>query len=702
MAEDVIGSGQTVSESKGEEGYEEKENISPERKALVEKWQAKLKKAIKRWENDFKQMKICMKLATVGAQEKEWVEAKKVVVPILARHINQEVSHLYAKHPTTIAKRKKRMLFKIWDGKPDTAQAAIEALGVGDMSQMALVQDIAEGQQYMMLVDKIAKTLEILWSYYLSEQEYDYKSQLKALVRRTKTNGAGYIKLGFQRIMQPNPEIESKIADETSKILSTQRMLDDAANGVGEIDPEAPDIEQLRLNKQDLENQLMMVVREGPVLSFPRSTAIVPDPQCKHLKSFAGARYLFEHIGDFTCDEIKELYGKNIKKSGYTAYKDKASDGSKNEIDEDNCRVWQGWDKVNRQCFTICEGYCDFLKEPATPDVPLERFYPYFPLVFNEVESEDTIFPPSDVWNARFIQDDYNAKRQGVREHRRANRPWYAVRKGGISEADKNKLADHAAHEIVEFDHMGPNDDIQKIVQRGPAIAIDPVQYDVEETFMDLMRVVGTQQANLGPTTGDTATETSIAENSRQSSQSSNTDDLDDLLTSLGRSAMQLMLAELELDTVIDIAGPGAAWPEHEMTREEIAKDLQFDIEAGSSGRPNKAAELANIERAAPTLMQIPGMNPAPMAKKYLNLLDMDVEEGYVEGLPSIIAVNAMANAKQAVPAAKPGDPNAPAAQGPAGAQNTQKPAQSAPQSQPAFPPPGGGAQPMSGATSSS
>jgi hypothetical protein len=345
---------------------------------------------------------------------------------------------------------------------------------------------------------------------------------------------------------------------------------------------------------------------------------------------------------------------------------------------------------------TIAEGYCDYLEEPATPKVDIERFYVHFPLVFNEIESEKELYPPSDVWMARHPQEEINRSRQGLREHRVANRPFYAVRKGALEKVDKDRLSDHAAHEIIEFASMGPDDDINKIVQRPDTITIDPEQYDVDGHFQDILRTVGSQEANLGPTSGATATETSIAENSRQSGQSDNVDDLDDLLTNIARSGGQLMLSELSKETVIEIAGPGAAWPEQTMTKAEVAKDIQLEIEAGSSGRPNRAAELADMERAAPTMIQLPGINPKPFAKKYLDLLSINLEDGYVEGLPSITAINALLSKAAAQPAT--GDPATdPAQQGQEGAANAPAAAGGQNQGQPAFPVPVSGMQPAGG-----
>src|SRR5690606_23978944 len=102
---------------------------------------------------------------------------------------------------------------------------------------------------------------------------------------------------------------------------------------------------------------------------------------------------------------------------------------------------------------------------------------------------------------------------------------------------------------------------IEDVLQRGPTAPIDPNLYEVEQLYSDLMRTVGAQEANLGGTSNSTATESSIAENSRLATVADNVADLDKFLTDLARSTGHLLLQELDRDTVVEIAGPGAVWP---------------------------------------------------------------------------------------------------------------------------------------------
>ena len=105
-----------------------------------------------------------------------------------------------------------------------------------------------------------------------------------------------------------------------------------------------------------------------------------------------------------------------------------------------------------------------------------------------------------------------------------------------------------------------------------------------------------------------------------------------------------------------------------------------LEVKAGSSGRPNRAAELANLERAMPFLLQIPGIKPEPLARKGLELIDIgvDTEDVIAEGMPSITAMNALVAKMGANPGGQPtGDPATdPNQQGGNGAQNAPGPQQ--------------------------
>jgi hypothetical protein len=244
---------------------------------------------------------------------------------------------------------------------------------------------------------------------------------------------------------------------------------------------------------------------------------------------------------------------------------------------------------------------------------------------------------------------------------------------------------DRQPNEVIQLNSLQPGQDVGTIIQQVKPVPLDAGLYDVAPLMEDMFRVVGSQEANLGGTTGSTATEVSVAESSRMSSLGSNVDDLDDFLTDLCKAAGQVLLLNMDPMTATKIAGPGASWPT--LSSQDVADELMLEVAAGSSGRPNKAAEIANFERLAPTIMQIPGIDPSWFAKEAIRRLDdgLDLTEAIKAAIPSIVAQNAMQQAQETAM-------GEPALQGAAGALNTPTPTASAPGA------PVGGGTPIPGA----
>jgi len=290
----------------------------------------------------------------------------------------------------------------------------------------------------------------------------------------------------------------------------------------------------------------------------------------------------------------------------------------------------------------VCEGYPDFLKEPGAPDVFTERFWPFFMYATNEVDDDESIYPISDVSLIRDMQMEINRARQGLREHRRANRPMMATAAGMLDETDKEVIRTRPANSLIELNALQPGQSVDQVLQTVKMPPIDPALYDVNPLYEDIMHVVGTQEANLGGTSGATATETSIAESSRMSAIGSAGDDLDELLAALAHAAGQILLTEVAEETVKEVVGPGAVWPQ--MSRAQIVQDIGLMVEAGSTGKPNKAQEMQNLERGMPFLLQMPGLNPEFLAKEIFKRMDdkLDLNEAFQTGVPSVIAQNGM------------------------------------------------------------
>lgn len=683
LAAVVMGGAQQTTPD-GEDRESDEPSVDESTKALVQKWTGQVQAAKRFHRKSFKRMQDC----AAFARGKQWPgdkmdgepsDSAKYVANLTLRHVATKVAALYAKNPKAVAYRRKKLDYPTWDGKQESlAQAiqtvsavsaaartdpmAVQALAPKLEEARKLLDEVVTGSERRKHADRMAKTLEIVYDYEVKEQIPPFKTQMKQLVRRAVVTGIGYVKLGYHRYREHRPEDVARVQDMTEQLAHAERLAEEMREG--EITEPSADIAELRSALAALQDPNTPVYMcEGLDFDFPPSTSIIIDPSCRNLAGFIGAGWIAQEFL-LTPAQIEEIYKIDVG-SQYTAYQpDATSPGytaNENCADKPHAVVWEIYDKRNRTCFTIVEGYPGFAKAPSRPAVDIERFWPFFVLTLNETEDETCMFPPSDVDLIRPMQREHNLSRQRLVEHRDAARPKHVTPAGMLQEKDRTALTESAAHTVVELSALAPGQKVTDVLQAVPNNPIDPNLYEVSSVFEDSMKVMGAQEANLGGVSGGTATESSIAESSRLSVIGSNADDLDDFLTELARSASHVLLMNMSIEAVKSVAGEGAVWPE--LRPDQIAKDLWLEIKAGSSGRPNKAMEIQNLERLLPFFLQVPGLDPKWLLGHILERYDerIDPADAIAANLPSIIAMNA------ATPPPGAGNP-IPAAQGPAGA----------------------------------
>ena len=636
----------------------DRDNIPEERKKLVECIINEVTYARDVFfKDDYKQMVEDMQFAYDGATP-EWVSYGGYIANIVQRHLQQKTSTLYAKNPIATAKRKPRMDFEIWDEDMQSVIQAMQILqsGAYDFESIALLQDYQRGMNDRMIANKIAKTLEIVYGYYQNEQNPTFKAEMKQMVRRTITCGVGYVKLGYQRVNGTSPDVARKLYDFDRRIKTLERLIADDQDDNGYTYDRQAEIANTEIVIRELQMEPEMLLREGLVFHFPMSTAIIPDPKCINLLGFRNADWVAEEY-HFTADDIKELWKVDVTAGGGTSWISRSEvndywmgitdqDGNKiKKTSSEGCAVYRVWEVYNIKTglvYNVCEGYKDFLEEPHAPDIETDTFWPWLPLVFNPIESEKRLFPHSDVFLMRDQQMEINRQREGLRKHRIANRPKYIAPRGSLEEEDKDRLENHEDSGIIEINNLKIGQNSAEIVQPMKMAGIDPNLYDVSQSYDDMLRVLGSQEVDFGGSSNSTATEASIGASSKMSSVDSNRDDVDMLLSSLARYSGQVLFAELSPETATEIAGRGAVWPT--LSRSERSKEIFLDIQAGSSGKPNQALSIANLERLTPLLMQLPGLRATRLAKEAVERLgdNLDINEFIEAGAPSIQALNSM------------------------------------------------------------
>jgi hypothetical protein len=658
----------------------------------------------------YERMRRDMQIATWGS-DKTWGQ-NNYRANIAGRHVKMKTAALYAKNPKAVAKRRDTMDFAVWDENPSSLQLAFQTVqlatqaaqvaasqppqmdpvtGVavpvqpqlppGTMEAQAVLQDFQQGMARRQELEKYGKTLERLFSYYMGEQKpVDFKRGMKQLVRRTCTTGVGYIELGFQRETGPRPGLTEELADARTRLDHLRNLAKQAAEG--EIESDDSEMAELEHSIEQLMQEPEIVLREGLIVDFPQSTKVIPDRLCKQLDGFVGARHMaIEYT--YTVEEVQELFDVDLRNK-YTSYN--VNSGSSREISSDDVLdddyewtapdkkknglvcVWKYYDKPSGLVYIVADGYPNFLRKPAAPDVFVEDFWPLYALTFNAVENDEELFPPSDVTLLLDMQKEYNRSRQGLREHRDAARPRWVFPNGIFDEEDPMMMRNLRPFEALGL-NIDPQTDIKTVLQTLPVPGVDPNLYETGQYFTDMQLVAGAQEAQFGGVSKATATESAIAANATNASDGASIDDLDNFLTTIARASGQILQREMSEDKVKEIVGAGAFWPE--VTLKEVATEVFLEVEAGSTGKPNQAIEVANLQKLLPMLMQMPGINPTWLAKETLRRLDdrLDLNQALADNIPSIASMNQNTQMTAAPPQ---DDPNL---QGSEGGANGAKPA---------------------------
>lgn len=692
MDEELIG----VPEEQAVVEVKEEKKTDPADHALVKKLLDRIAQDKKAHDPAFIKMREDMRMATEGRlSDKVWGD-DMYTANITGRHVKQKTAALYAKNPKIVAKRRETLDFAVWDENPDSLMLAQQTMALAmqpptidpmtgmalpvvtpeqAMQAQAVVEDFQQGMGRREMIGKLGKTLEILFNHAMKQQQpLDFKMGAKRLVRRTCTSGVGYIELAFFREYGPTPVSQSQRDELQARLAHLERLAADTEDEeqVNEISAE---LREVMLSMESLQQEELVIVKEGLVFDYPLSTRVIPDKNCTSLVGFVGARHLtIEYM--FSPDEVREQFPDAALEKGYTAYASNWNKATEGETVEDRrtgdaspsgmVRVFKHYDKPSGLVYYLAEGYDGFLRAPAPPDVFVDSFWPVYALTFNDVEDENQLFPPSDARLMRHQQFEINRSRQGQIEHRKAARPRFVVAKGQIDEEDQDKLATAEPFSVVAL-NLGPDQKISDILQAIQIPGVDPNLYETGPVFQDMQLVVGSQQATLGGIAKATATESAIAANSMAASDGSSVDDLDNFLTTVSRASGQILLREMSHEKVMAIVGPGAVWPE--MTLDEISDELFLEIEAGSTGKPNQAVEINNWQQLLPMMLQMPGINPVWLAKETLRRLDdrMDMVEALAAGIPSIASQNQMQTANMVSAQGPQADPSA---QGGAGADN--------------------------------
>lgn len=613
----------------------------------VKAWVAKIKRDKKKHERAFTQMREDMDFVG-GLQWKDQenlTDEERYIANLTIQMVNQKIASLYARNPKVDFTTRERMHYMVWDERLESLASAImaaKATGGQDPASMAVILDYENGRRFKELLQNLGKTLKILYKYQCDQVEPSFKVQMKQLVCRTVVCGVSYVRTSFLREYVEQDLTTTKTdVSVPSRIKMAQSIARSVADG--DIDEDSPRLEELRLLLNSLKasaqspSENVKCNMERLDFDFPSATSIIPDEHCTNLKGFINANHVTQEY-TMRLSEANAFFETDMDVSTVTHTTEDGKEvplsevvgSAKTDTEQDPViYVWEVCDKRTKTSFYLTEGWPDYLSEPQPVEPATRYFWPWRTLLFNHIENDlgckVSIFPPSDVRLGRFQQKELNRQREALRTHRKNNAPKTGVRKGVLSEMDKDNLMSADDCSCIELEGLASGEKVNDVLQKIAPAPIDPAVYDSSAVMQDFQGSTGVSELNLGIShpqhskKGQTATQSAIEEQSRMTKSSSNVDDLDDLQSELAQDGGEKLLYEMSPENVKEIVGAGAVWPL--LNRGEFAKWLFLEVEAASSGRPNKALETANFRELAPLLMQS-GANPFFMIREGIKRLD--------------------------------------------------------------------------------
>lgn len=526
------------------------------------------------------------------------------------------------------------------------------------------------------------------------------KKAAKKCVRSVLSVGQGWFKAVAFSQTKTDPQVEGQLRDAQDSLAKLQAM-EEKLNDPTCTTPEDRDVQiaEIELQIKGIQAKIEKTRRSGLHIDFVRAddmqvsldVADISD----HLEADWNSNDLYIPKMSIR-DRFKRLTEEECKKAtAYFQRQQQSSASSELDTDKDSdgaytkaqngpvmggskpvefARIVEVWDKRDGMVKTFVEGIDKWAVEPYAPPQASNRFYPYFFIALFEVDGERA--PQSLAQRLKKLQDEYSAARSGQRLTRERNIPGTIFNSGQISVEDAKKMEGSVHMEYIGIRPTDPNAKLGDIITAKPSANIDARMWDTGAIVNDMERISGVQEAlSQGSQTAKTATEAGIQQSGFQSRTGADRDTLEDVFREFAQYTLEVALQEVTQDDAMRIAGPQAFWP-YGMDVQDILTLVEVDIDAGSTGKPNLAADreswaviLPQVQETMMVYRQLQTTDPE-MSKCIRNLLRetlrrLDDRMDIDLILPPPPELNPLTGLPLA-PGAVPGTPGAPLPGGPA------------------------------------
>jgi hypothetical protein len=469
---------------------------------------------------------------------------------------------------------------QVYAKDPEYAVAPTQGVPV---EQLQAVRSFAESAEAV-LTQKLVKDCKL-------------KKRAKRILTSAYATSVGWWKLAWQEDKRTDVLMQNQIKDLQDNLMRLQAQRDKAEDSGAELE-----IAKLEQQLKGLQGSAEVVIARGLVLDFVLSEdIIIMDPSVLELEQYERASKIGHRLY-LTREQYRARFGYDVAKGKvYTEKSGQLVTQSSGDKKSELLCVVEVWDQDANRVFHICEGEEGFCCDPFTPDWTSRRWYPFFGLAFNEIDG--SFYPLSDVELIEPLVSEYNESRDDLVKDRKDTRPFTVVRKGGsLTEADVRKIRNREGNDVILVEGVG-SQPLAQDIQAVTLGQISPANYDTTPARGDIEQILGGGDASRGTVfKAKTATEAEILSQGLRSRSSERQDTMEDLLSELGDSALQILLRKLTPQEVQEIAGPQAVWPT--LSAEDIFRQVTVSVRGGSTGKPDRLQEQDRWTKLLPVIKE--------------------------------------------------------------------------------------------------
>jgi len=276
--------------------------------------------------------------------------------------------------------------------------------------------------------------------------------------------------------------------------------------------------------------------------------------------------------------------------------------------------VYNIWDKESGVVAWVPENGTSLAKPLAPWPWKLSGF-PYE--ILKLVEDSDQQFSKPPVLHAIPIQEELSAQREEITANTTSARPFSMYDTSMIDEATMTAISRRGKGANVPVEGLIGMPNLPIVRVDGQALSTEFYNH-YDRNRSELIEVLGTSANESLRTTKSTAAEAQIVDKNAGSSTSGKIDIQTDFLNNTVKKAIQIMRQTYTTERVTQVTGRDNAKYWVKWIGSEILKNIEVDVETGSTEREDSAYNRQISLNMLETMKGIPGMDIVKLATEVL------------------------------------------------------------------------------------